>query len=1195
MKKQKELEKAIRGLESQRNSLGDAAVDAALEVLYQRLTDLENSETQDQAKDSATEYLGERRVVTVLFCDVAGSTSLAEGMDPEAWTEIMKATFEHLIEPVERYGGTVARLMGDAILAFFGAPTAHEDDPQRAILAALDIVDNIAPLRETLDREKGLNFNVRVGINTGLAVVGDVGSEAAGEYTAMGDAVNLAARMEQTAAPGTVQIAQNTYTLVAPLFDFKELGGISIKGKGEPVLAYQVLGRKIEPGQLRGLTEQGISSPLVGREIEFESAQNAVERLLTGQGGILVIQGEAGIGKSRLMAELHNATFGADREIHKTKQSLQSMHWLEGHTLTFGQTISYWPFQEILRSYAGIKYEDSGPATLHKLEERIEQLFAEETTEILPYLASLLSIEMSGDYAERVKYLDGEALGRQVYRAFRRFFQRLADERPLVLVFDDLHWMDASSVGLLEHLLPLTERVPLLLCGVSRPDPETPTTRLLEIANEQYGSHLTEIELAPLSPNDSRRLVQNLLEIDGLPEQTRQMMLAKADGNPFYLEEIVRDLIENGALVQEASTGRWQATQRIEKVTVPDTIQGLLITRIDRLDENLKRVVRRAAVIGRAFLYRVLNAVLDDDLQLEGQLDQLQSVELIQEKQQIPELEYIFKHALVQEAAYDGILLQERRELHGRVGAAIESLFADRLDDFYGLLAHHYSAAEIWDKAQEYLFKAGDQAGSLAADTEALTNYRLAMEAYARVRGDDWPTLERAQLERKIGEALYRLGQHGQSRPYLERSLALLGAELPTSHWGTRLAIARALLVQAAHQMLPGLFVRSMGGTLDPVAEEIFKTSRVLGGVELLANVERSLLLTVRALNTSERRGYAYGSAVLSASMGGAAVLTGRFGLAQRYFRRSEDYAKLTNPFRPVPELDVSFAAYFNMLSDLKKMQEHAQQGMEIARKAGNLRQWALSKSNLVWSLWGRAEYDRATDECEQLLQAAEDSSDQQMAVWGMLAEGCIHLRRGLAKDAIASFQRGIEIAEELPDYLSLSGLSGWMGRSYLTLGKVEQAIDLMEGIEQLLSNQIGLLPGYAYLGNGLAEAYLTKAERSDGQVRLTWLKKTHPILRRTLKDARRNRMVLPDALMFQGRYEWLHGKPKKAQEWWARALAQAEDTGLRYQEGEVHLEIGRRLGDRHHLMKAESILEEIGAELVLAAAREALANLGES
>ncbi len=416
MEERKELEQGIAQLEAQRESLGDATVDAALAGLYQKLSELDSSETIARAAAPKNEHVGERRVVSVLFCDVTGSTALAEGMDPEAWTEIMKAAFEYLIEPVERYGGTVARLMGDAILAFFGAPTAHEDDPQRAVSAGLAIVESISPYREKLRREKGLDFNVRVGINTGLAVVGEVGSEAAGEYTAMGDAVNLAARMEQTAAPGTVQIAQDTFALVAPLFDFKELGGISVKGKREPVLAYQVLGSKAEPGSLRGLTDQGLSSPLVGREGEFESAQNAVDQLLAGQGGILAILGEAGIGKSRLLAELHNSL-----AIENSR-----LTWLEGHNLSYGKTISYWPFQEMLRSYADITEEDGETEAWHKLESSIKELIQAETAEILPYLASLLSIEVSGDYAERVKYLDGEALGLQVYRASRRFFQLLA-------------------------------------------------------------------------------------------------------------------------------------------------------------------------------------------------------------------------------------------------------------------------------------------------------------------------------------------------------------------------------------------------------------------------------------------------------------------------------------------------------------------------------------------------------------------------------------------------------------------------------------------------------------------------------------------------------------------------------------------------------------------------------------------------
>ncbi len=508
---------------------------------------------------------------------------------------------------------------------------------------------------------------------------------------------------------------------------------------------------------------------------------------------------------------------------------------MEGHAPSNGQSISYLPFQEILRTSAGIDDEDDESLAWRKLETHIQALFPERIAEILPYLASLLVLEPGEAYLERVKYLDSEALGRQIYRAMRLYIRQLAHDRPLVLVFDDLHWMDGSSVGLVEHLLPLVREIPLLVCGLSRPDSERRAVRLHQIAEREYADCFTNIVLTPLSTGDSGRLVHNLLEIDGMPAQVRAMMVAKADGNPFYLEEIVRDLIDAGALVQDTDSGNWRATEQIEQVSVPDTIQGLLLGRIDRLDEDLKRVLRRAAVVGRTFLFRVLNAVLRDNRELDNHITRLQQVEIIRERQQTPELEYIFKHALAQEAAYESILLQERREMHARVGVAIETLFAEKIGEFYGLLAYHYSAAERWDRAQEYLLKAGDQAGRMAADSEALGHYERAMTIFSKIRGEEGDPLERAQLERKIGQALLRLGQYEQAKPYLERALALLGAPaLPDSRRGTRLAILGAVLRQAGHSLLPRLFVRPMDAASELEVEEVFLATAALIHIETL-------------------------------------------------------------------------------------------------------------------------------------------------------------------------------------------------------------------------------------------------------------------------------------------------------------------------------------------------------------------------
>jgi class 3 adenylate cyclase len=393
MSTQQDLEKAIAALEAQRADLGDSVVDAALTPLNEKLAAV-------LGEEAVGETTGERRVVTVLFCDVVGSTTLAESMDPEQLTRIMNTVFKQLNEPIDRYDGTVARLLGDAILAFFGAPVAHENDPERATLAGLAILENIAPLREKLKREKGIDFNVRVGINTGLVIAGQVGSEVHGEYTAMGDAVNLAARMEQTAAPGTVQIAQDTFRSVAPLFEIEALGEISVKGKSQPVQAYRVLGRKSDPGRLRGLEGRGLSSPLVGRDEELATLERVVRRLQSEKkGAVALILGEAGLGKTTLIGEVRRRTAGND------------LLWLEGRTLSFGHTLSYWPFREMLWQVAGISEEDDEQTAWEKLEKSVTRLLPEQTADILPYLASLIALDVREPYREKVAYLDAEALG----------------------------------------------------------------------------------------------------------------------------------------------------------------------------------------------------------------------------------------------------------------------------------------------------------------------------------------------------------------------------------------------------------------------------------------------------------------------------------------------------------------------------------------------------------------------------------------------------------------------------------------------------------------------------------------------------------------------------------------------------------------------------------------------------------------
>ncbi len=1143
----------------------------------QRLHRLVPREFAERLLATRGQIARERRIVTILFSDVKGSTAMAEYLDPEEWMEIMDGAFELLIEPVYRYEGTVARLMGDAILAFFGAPIAHENDPERACRAALEIVGGASQYAARLEQERGLcGFNVRVGINTGLVVVGEVGSDLRVEYTAMGDAINLAARIEAAAQPGTVLITEATHRLIAPLFETEVLGPLGVKGKAAPVHTWRLQGPRVQPERVRGLESRGISSPLVGREAELQVISNCIDRLLDGQGGILSIIGEAGVGKSRLMAEIHQNAAAAP------------LQWLEGRTLSFGQTISYWPFQEILWQYASISEDDSEATAWHKLESQVSALFAEQTAEILPYLATLLSMEVRDDYVERVKYLDGEAMGHQVFLASRRFFERLAQARPLVLVFEDLHWVDESSALLLEHLFPLVERVPLLVCGVGRPYRHTPAARLQAITAQAYSERYTEIQLAPLSQTDSAQLVRNLLEIQDFPPRVQGRILRKAEGNPFFLEEIIRALIDAGAVRHDPTTNRWQVTAQVEAITIPDTIQGVIMARVDRLDEEVKQALRTAAVVGRSFLYRVLRAVAEADRQLDQHLAELQAIELIREKQRLPELEYIFKHALAQEATYESILLQKRRELHGRVGQAIETLFADRLEEFYSLLAHHYAQAEEWEKAQEYLLKAGDQAGRVAADTEALAHYEQALAAYARAFSDEWDPLERATLERKIGEALLRRGEHEPALDHLQRALACLGKPLPASVWGVRLAILRELAQQAGHRLLPGLFLKQMGRRVSPAIEEEIHTYERTAWIEGVRNPERFMLITLRTLNVSEHNGFLDGVATGSAGLGMSMDFVPVFRFASGYHRRA--VALVERHQRP----GMAYVAYLCMAwhkafqGELDQALAYGQRSAEAFWGTGDLHRWGFSTYQIALILAYRGAYSQALAHCGELIRFGHEGADSQVACWGLAVQGFVQQRLGQFDEAIAALREALELAEEIADLTWCISTSADLGRCYLGQGNLAKALAALDRSLAFYAPYLGG-DSYASLRNGLADAYLSAAEQCGQAEKADWLKTAKQACKDARKQGKAFRPGLPEAMRLQGTYEWLRGKPSAAQKWWQRSLSLAEEMGQRYDVGMAHLEMGRRLGERSHLECAATVLAEIGAEPGACRAREAL------
>ncbi len=680
----------------------------------------------ETARASGT-MAGERRIVTMLFCDVKGSTAAAEQLDPEEWTEIINGAFEYMIKPVYHYEGTVARLMGDAILAFFGAPIAHEDDPQRAVLAGLDILAGIEPYIEQIKQRWGLEINVRVGINTGLVVVGAVGSDLRMEYTAMGDAINLAARMEQSAVPGTVQIAHDTYKLVKPLFDFEVLGKISVKGKEEAVPAYRVIGRKAIAGRLRGI--EGLQAAMVGRDEEFNTLAEILATVQQGVGRIVSIIGEAGLGKSRLIRETKRSLANSD-----------AVNWYESASLSYETAQPYGLFQRLIRRINGIGPTETAHQVIEKLNFQMGDFDQADQDRIGRVFAALFNLPDLGDKPA----LEGESFKRELFQIMPLIWQQHFGNKPTVLVFDDIHWSDPASIELLTQLLSLTAEIPLLLLCSFRPDRNSPVWGLRTTIDESYHHRYTEIALRPLSGRQVNELIDNLLATADLPDELRQRIQEKALGNPFFVEEVVRSLIDSGAVVSEErmENGQtqlyWRASGDGRQIEIPDSLQSLLAARIDRLEEETRQILQLASVIGRSFYQRVLMAIgnpaSDAGVEIERQIGRLLQLEMIREAARKPELEYKFSNPLTQEVAYQTILRKQRREFHHLVAETTEALFPEQLLELAPRLAFHFSEAGEPARAMRYFALAGDAAFRLYANHEAVAHYDRALQPAAAGR-----------------------------------------------------------------------------------------------------------------------------------------------------------------------------------------------------------------------------------------------------------------------------------------------------------------------------------------------------------------------------------------------------------------------------------------------------------------------------
>lgn len=661
-----------------------------------------------------TDTHDERRIVTVVAADVVGSTRIVEQLDGEHAKLIIGEALRIAISAVERYGGTVKDLAGDGVLALFGAPVSHEDDAARALLASLAITVLIRDYAEEARRSYGLEgFAMRVGVATGEAVLGMVGGGTRVEYGAVGDAVNTAARLQSAASPGTVLVAASTRSATEKLFRWGAAAAFELKGKEEPVTATVLYGA-VEP-DVHGT----VATPLVGRTAELDAIDRVLSDLSIGRGAVVFLVADAGLGKSRLLSEAR-ARAGQRTNIR----------WLDAHCASYAEAIPYWVYREVLFDWLGVTSGDPPLRMRLELRHHLADIAGARVDELAPYLASLCGLQLDPDVQAKLRALSPEALQYRTFEVMSSLFEGIAAQRPLVIALDDLHWADPTSVRLSEQLLPLLERFPIVLLIAMRIDRDHPSWALRRTCEEEYPHLFRELRVPPLGQDDERRLVSALTGQAPIGSVDVERLLTYSDGNPFFLEELIRSMTDRSGAV------------------VPPTIGAAIQARVDRLDATARQLLRAAAVLGRSFSLGLLAAVAHESPETVWRvIHELQRLDFVREQRRLPEPEFRFRHALIQEAVYSTLLQVDRVRLHGRAAAALESARAGEQPALLGVLAIHWSHADDPEKAIHYLRLAGDTARNDWALDEAIEHYRALV-----------PLLRRLNHAAEAATTLFKLG-----------------------------------------------------------------------------------------------------------------------------------------------------------------------------------------------------------------------------------------------------------------------------------------------------------------------------------------------------------------------------------------------------------------------------------------------------
>lgn len=1117
------LQKSLRGL------VADRLVDDAVHVLQREIAALERVDAPTHGVTTLSTL--ERKQVTAMFADLSGFTSMSERLDPETMRGILEACFNVLVSVIVAYGGTVEKFIGDAIYAVFGAPIAHENDPERACRAALDLMDALA----RFNADHSLTLGLHIGINSGRVVAGEFHAHGHRQYVTTGDTVNVAARLEDRSETGEILVGPQTWRLTQQHFRYAAAGPMKLKGKSEPLPIFRLLGLRTERFDKPPVPVE--APPLVGREDALERLQTAYLVTQTGTGGALFVTGEAGLGKSSVL--------GAFRERHIS----DVVTWIEAPCLPFTGNVSHHPFITALRTHLGL----SGDADVTALSHALSVISSAELRTFSPYLATWLGCPLDESTANSLGFLDAEALRGQIYAACRALFAALTLERPVVVLLEDLHLADASTLDLLAHLLGLVEQAPLLFVISCRPQASAHADQWRVRTAARLGDRCDEIALPPLDERACGLLLTALLDSEAPALRLAAKLAKQSGGNPLFLTEITRTLMDDGTLRRTDATGRWTLPVTADDVPIPASLQGVVMARVDRLDEEARLVLKGIAVIGRWAPRPLVHALLGDIPQLERSLETLETQRLLQPTHE----GWTFVHPLCRDIVYDSISLQQRAALHRAVAEHLEAGEAPLSDAECGRLAWHYAEGQQWDKAQAFLTQAGDQAGRMAADAEALTCYLRALDACQKAFGASWDKIENARLERKIGEALFRQGDHQEAREHLYRARALLGRPTPTSTLSVLGAVTGAMAMHIWRTLVPPR-VRTMDPRVRETLFELMRISELLEWMEYKVDQQRYTFFAFEHLAVAEDLGRLDHQAISLASLALGCDILGLSGTARRYLDRALPLAEQSGHPRAVSLASFSMGMHHFFAGDMPSAQADMTRSIAIAKAAGDAHLRGGGMVDLAGLLYVCGDMREGFAISEALTRLGESTADEQVEGWGRLQRGQFLRILDGPQAAIIELKRADRLLAAVPDPYFQVKTAALSIECLLDLGLVRDAVEALAAAEAAQKRHKLQSHFDGWLANAQTRVRIALAERDGG---VAW-RRAQQACAQGLRRAGSSPGTRPVAMTLCGALAWARGQRRVAERWWQRARTAAEVLGDRAGMQVVLDTVAERTGD---------------------------------